>query len=72
LKSLYSFSDGHSGQASSSERSQNGFRGEWGAETYAAFRSVLSKAKANGAAVLETVRCVLAENLPDQRIATLG
>ena len=31
----------------------NGFRCEWGAETYAAFRSVVSTAKANGASVLE-------------------
>ena len=50
----------------------NGFRCEWGAETYAAFRSVVSTAKANGALVLETVRFVLAVNLPNQRIATLG
>ncbi len=31
----------------------NGFRCEWGAETYAAFRSVVSTAKANGTAVLD-------------------
>lgn len=37
----------------------NGFRCEWGAETYAAFRSVVSTAKANGASVLATLRCVL-------------
>ena len=37
----------------------NGFRCEWGAETYAAFRSVVSTAKANGASVLDTVRFVL-------------
>jgi hypothetical protein len=30
-----------------------------GAETYAAFRSVVSTAKANSASVLDTVRCVL-------------
>ena len=34
----------------------NGFRCEWGAETYAAFRSVVSTAKANRASVLATVR----------------
>ena len=38
----------------------NGFRCEWGAETYAAFRSVVSTAKANGAAVLDVLRYVLA------------
>jgi transposase len=40
----------------------NGFRCEWGAETYAAFRSVVSTAKANGAAVLEVIRFVLDAN----------
>ena len=50
----------------------NGFRCEWGAETYAAFRSVVSTAKANGASVLETVRFVLAANLPKTRIAAGG
>ena len=37
----------------------NGFRCEWGAETYAGFRFVVSTAKANGASVLDTVRFVL-------------
>lgn len=37
----------------------NGFRCEWGAATYAAVRSVVSTAKANGASVLDTVRFVL-------------
>ena len=41
----------------------NGFRCEWGAETYAAFRSVVSTAKANGASVLDTVRLALAAKL---------
>lgn len=50
----------------------NGFRCEWGAETYAAFRSVVSTAKANGASVLETARFVLAANLPKTRIAAVG
>jgi len=38
----------------------NGFRCEWGAETYAAFRSTASTAKANRAAVLAVLRFVLA------------
>jgi transposase len=37
----------------------NGFRCEWGAETYAAFRSVVSTAKANRASVYDTIRFVL-------------
>ncbi len=37
----------------------NGFRCEWGAETYAAFRSVVSTAKANRAAVLNAIRAAL-------------
>ncbi len=37
----------------------NGFRCEWGAETYAAFRSVVSTAKANGASILDTVQFVM-------------
>jgi transposase len=37
----------------------NGFRCEWGAETYAAFRSVVSTAKASGTSVLDTIRFVL-------------
>ena len=50
----------------------NGFRCEWGAETCAAFGSVVSTAKTNGASVLKTVRFVLAASLPDRGIATLG
>jgi transposase len=50
----------------------NGFRCEWGAETYAAFRSVVSTAKANRASALETVRFVLAANLSEQRVAAPG
>jgi transposase len=38
----------------------NGFRSEWGAATYAAFRSVVSTAKANGRSVLGDLRHVLA------------
>jgi transposase len=37
----------------------NGFRCEWGAETYAAFRSVVSTANANRASVLDVLRFVL-------------
>jgi transposase len=37
----------------------NGFRCEWGAETYAAFRSIVSTAKANRASVLDTVQFVI-------------
>ena len=37
----------------------NGFRAEWGAETYAAFRSVVSTAKTRGAAVLAAVQDAL-------------
>jgi transposase len=38
----------------------NGFRSEWGAQTYAAFRSVVSTAKANKRSVLDDLRRVLA------------
>ena len=38
----------------------NGFRSEWGAQTYAAFRSVVSTAKANGRSVLDDLRASLA------------
>ncbi len=37
----------------------NGFRCQWGAETYAAFRSVVSTAKARNAPVLDAVRAAL-------------
>ena len=50
----------------------NGFRCEWGAETYAAFRSVVSTAKANGASVLDTVRLVLAAKTPVEPMAPVG
>lgn len=50
----------------------NGFRCEWGAETYAAFRSVVSTANANGASVLNTVRFALAAKIPVDPIAHLG
>ena len=50
----------------------NGFRCEWGAETYAAFRSVVSTAKANRASVLDTVRFVLAAKTPVEPMARVG
>jgi transposase len=50
----------------------NGFRCEWGAETYAAFRSVVSTAKANRASVLDVLRFVLAAKSPQQPLAEVG
>jgi transposase len=46
----------------------NGFRCEWGAETYAAFRSLVSTTKVNRASVLEVLRFVLAAPLPVQTL----
>jgi hypothetical protein len=43
----------------------NGFRCEWGAETYAAFRSLVSTAKANRASVLDVLRFVLATKIAE-------
>jgi transposase len=50
----------------------NGFRCEWGAETYAAFRSVVSTAKANGASVYDTIRFVLSARLSVETPAGVG
>jgi len=50
----------------------NGFRCEWGAETYAAFRSVVSTANANSASVLDTVRFVLSAKPVVERLAAPG
>jgi transposase len=50
----------------------NGFRCEWGAETYAAFRSVVSTAKANRASVLDTVGFVLSTKRPGETLAGAG
>ena len=50
----------------------NGFRCEWGAETYAAFRSVVSTAKANRASALDVLRFVLAAHSPADHIAGVG
>lgn len=44
----------------------NGFRSEWGAQTYAAFRSVVSTAKVNNRSVLDDIRRVLAAPLSNQ------
>jgi transposase len=50
----------------------NGFRCEWGAETYAAFRSVVSTAKTNRASVLDTVRFVLSTERRREMLAGAG
>ena len=50
----------------------NGFRCEWGAETYAAFRSLVSTAKANRASVFDVLQFVLTTKIPGQLSATLG
>ena len=50
----------------------NGFRCEWGAETYAAFRTVISTAKANQASVLDVLRFVLSAPLAGKTIAYPG
>jgi transposase len=50
----------------------NGFRCVWGAETYAAFRSVVSTAKANRASVLDTVRFVISAKRPGGNLAGAG
>jgi len=50
----------------------NGFRCEWGAETHAAFRSVVGTAKLNGASVFDTIQFVLSANLSMAALAALG
>jgi transposase len=50
----------------------NGFRCEWGAETYAAFRSVVSTAKANRASVLDTVSFVLSAKRTEKTLLRVG
>ena len=50
----------------------NGFRCEWGAETYAAFRSVVSTAKVNHASVLAVLQFVLAARLSVQPPVEVG
>jgi transposase len=50
----------------------NGFRCEWGAETYAAFRSVVSTAKANRTSVLDTVQFVISAKRSGDALAGVG
>jgi transposase len=50
----------------------NCFRCEWAPETYAAFRSVVSTAKANGASVYDTIRFVLSAKRPVEVMAGVG
>jgi transposase len=50
----------------------NCFRCEWGPETYAAFRSVVSTAKANGASVYDTIRFVLSAKRSAEVVAAVG
>jgi transposase len=50
----------------------NGFRSEWGAQTYAAFRSVVSTAKLNNRSVLDDLRRVLAAPSTNQVTAQPG
>jgi transposase len=50
----------------------NGFRSEWGAQTYAAFRSVVSTAKANGRSVLGELRNVLQTPSTPEAKAAVG
>jgi len=50
----------------------NGFRSAWGAATYAAFRSVVSTAKANGRAVLDALRRALAATSSAQNAIQQG
>jgi len=47
-------------------------RCEWGAETYAAFRSLVCTAKANRASVPEVLRFVLAIKLPTKSVPGVG
>jgi transposase len=50
----------------------NGFRCEWGSETYAAFRSVVGTARLNRTSVFDTIKFVLSANLPTRTLAALG
>jgi transposase len=50
----------------------NGFRSEWGAQTYAAFRSVVSTAKTNNRSVLDDLRRVLATTSSSKASAETG
>jgi transposase len=50
----------------------NGFRCNWGAETYAAFRSVVGTAKLRRASVFDTIQYVLSAKLPVETLAEVG
>jgi transposase len=50
----------------------NGFRSEWGAQTYAAFRSVVSTAKTNNRSVLADLRRVLSTASSSEAMAQPG
>ena len=50
----------------------NCFRCEWGPETYAAFRSVVSTAKANGTSVYDTIQFVLSAKRPVEVMPGVG
>ena len=50
----------------------NGFRCEWGAETYAAFRSVVGTAQANRVSVLAVLRAVLLASQPELPLTDPG
>ncbi len=50
----------------------NGFRSEWGAQTYAAFRSVVSTAKLHKRSVLEDLRRVLDTASTGEAITGVG
>jgi hypothetical protein len=50
----------------------NSFRCEWGVETYAAFRSVVSTAKANHASVLDTIQFVLSAKRTEEPLPGVG
>jgi transposase len=50
----------------------NGFRSQWGADTYAAFRSVVSTAKLNKRAILQELKNVLARPVLKKAITQPG
>jgi transposase len=50
----------------------NGFRCEWGSETYAAFRSVVGTAKLNRASVFDTIQFVLSAKSSVEALAAAG
>jgi transposase len=53
-------------------KATNGFRCEWGAETYAALRSVVGTAKANQASVLDTIQFVLSGKRTEESLPEVG